>query len=180
MFNSTAGLWNAHLEPPPLGAHSKRWCRAWDDYLLLYHRFELARIDPDQTDLEDAIADLSNCDYVHLQGGCSGRTRVIQSNGYQALDITDRRSLLVPPRNADQVIWCSDASVNLDTRTGLMRDMVDQDDERVLQCAEPDKSVAHDSHCLYLTKDPRTSRAYADALWLVAKQVAKPGVGRRK
>jgi len=170
MFNPTSGLWSAELPPPPRRAQNERfWCDAWEHYCVLYERFERARIDPYREGLKEAIAALSQCDYVHLSS--NGLTRAIQAGPGVVRDITDRHCLVM--RRPEAIIWCADDTLNLNTRTMQMKDMSGaEDDAMVLQGAEPESS----SSCIYLTKDPRTSYTYANALWLVATQVARPGV----
>lgn len=172
MFNPFAGVWNAELPPPPARVEGTRqqhkyWCEAWQHYCALYDRFEAARFDPD-LDLRVLIAELSQCDYVHL---LCGRTRALQSvSGDPAVrDITERHCLV--QRMPEAVLWCSDANLNLNTLTGRMQDVsAAHDNAVVLERAEPDNEK---DSCIYLSKDPRVTSAYAEVLWRVAKQQRK-------
>lgn len=184
MFTPSAGMWSAYLEPPPLGAHSKRfWCAPWEEYRVLYERFERARLEPTRTraTLKEAIDALAQCDYVHLCAS-GGRTRAIQSNGEVGLvrDITDRRCLLMG--RPEQVVWCSDTSVNLNAQTMQMRDVrvgATDDEVPVMERSEPMEDEAS-PYCLYITKDPRTTANYARALWRVAEQVVRADLMSRE
>jgi hypothetical protein len=176
MYNPLARMWNAHLAPPPSRAADcdELWMADWNEYCALYRDFEAARMDPDpgRPHLKDAIDALARCNYVHL-----GTARVIQTDGAlrtsMVLDITDRRYVLKPPP-PERIHWCDDDSVNLNTQTGRMCDVRGGDNASVLSGAEPmDDDDADEETCIYLTRDPRTTNAYASLLWQVANQRKK-------
>lgn len=174
MFNPFAGVWSAELPPPPARVEGTRkqhkyWCEAWQHYCVLYDRFQAARLEPDgEAELGALITELSQCDYVHL---LCGRTRVLQSVSGDPVvrDITERRCLL--RQMPEDIMWCSDSSINLNVLTGRMQDVsATHDNALVLERAEPDNENAS---CIYLSKDPRVSAAYEEALWRVVKQQRK-------
>lgn len=185
MFNPVAGMWHAHLAPPP-GRAGKEWTDAWERYKALYMDFEEARLDadPKRPGLDAAIEALAECDYVHFSAGGAGM-RVIQTTGPResvVRDITDRRCVLAPPADRSRIHQCTPGSkVQLDLRTMRMRDLNTRDgvnDAAVAEGPEPDCEADPADTCLYVTRDPRVTAAYADLLWRVARQeprnVAQP------
>jgi len=173
MFNPIAGKWHAHLAQPPLRA-GKDWMVAWDQYKVLYMIFEDARLDPDRTrpGLRASIEALSTCDYVHFSAGGAGM-RVVQTTAEgDARDVTDRRCVLVPPVDRSRIHQCRPGSaVQLDLPTMRMRDLGTRDNDATLMQGEPDtEAEAAADTCLYVTRDPRVTAAYANLLWRVAQQ----------
>jgi len=181
MFNPASGMWSAFLAPPPpglSGGHAA-WRVDWERYCELYGDFEIAMRDPEpgRPALKGAIEALAQCNYVHL-----GSARVIQTEGSlrtsMVRDITNRHCLLNPVPTPERIHWCSDDSVNLNTQTGMMRDMSTRggvgDDATVVGGAEPmeeeEDQDEDEQSCIYLTRDPRRSASYAAILWRVATQ----------
>jgi hypothetical protein len=183
MFNPLAQVWNPRLagpcdiEPGCKKQSSFQDWHDWEEYNMLYERFEYARFDPDpgRPHLKQAIEALSQCNYVHLCGGASRVIETSHPHNVFVTDITDRRCLVVPPP-PDRILWCTDETINLNTQTQRMRDMSGAKDDAGLLYDES-SADERQKRCLYITRDPRITTRYATLLWETARQRIRPGAG---